>query len=89
MHLLNIFLNTLHDETSIKVLLGCSYTVAIDMWSLACVLVEMHVGSPLFSGENAVDQMRKIMLVCGEPPDEMVDSLVEEKRSQLFTANPT
>lgn len=40
-----------------EVLLGCGYTVAIDVWSLACVLVEMHSGAPLFSGENQIDQV--------------------------------
>ena len=67
-----------------EVLLSCGYTVAIDTWSLACVLVEMHVGAPLFSGENQVDQVRKIMEVMGKPPDAMIDCWAEEKRSQVF-----
>ena len=37
-------------------LLGRPYDMAIDMWSLGCVLVEMHVGEPLFSGSNEVSQ---------------------------------
>jgi dual specificity tyrosine-phosphorylation-regulated kinase 1 len=67
-----------------EVLLGCGYTVAIDVWSLACVLVEMHSGTPLFSGENHIDQVRKIMALCGPPPDAMIDCFAEEKRTQLF-----
>lgn len=30
------------------------YDLAIDMWSLGCILVEMHTGEPLFSGSNEV-----------------------------------
>ena len=37
-----------------EVLLGLPYDLAIDMWSLGCILVEMHTGEPLFSGSNEV-----------------------------------
>lgn len=37
-----------------EVLLGMPYDLAIDMWSLGCILVEMHTGEPLFSGANEV-----------------------------------
>ena len=46
-----------------EVLLGLPYSVAIDMWSLGCILVEMHTGEPLFSGSDQFDQMRKIVKV--------------------------
>jgi serine/threonine protein kinase len=41
-------------------MLGLPYSVAIDMWSLGCILVEMHTGEPLFSGQDQFDQMQKI-----------------------------
>ena len=37
-----------------EVLLGRPYDLAIDMWSLGCILVEMHTGEPLFAGSNEV-----------------------------------
>lgn len=77
-----------HRPTLSQVLLGCSYTVAIDMWSLACVLVEMHTGFPLFSGDDQVDQLRKIMQLLGPPPDHMIDKYPSQKRDQLFTQSP-
>ncbi|ERL95564.1 hypothetical protein D910_12825 [Dendroctonus ponderosae] len=56
-----------------EVLLGISYDLAIDMWSLGCILVEMHTGEPLFSGSNEVDQMNKIIEVLGMPPKHLLD----------------
>ncbi|XP_052132448.1 serine/threonine-protein kinase minibrain, partial [Frankliniella occidentalis] len=57
-----------------EVLLGISYDLAIDMWSLGCILVEMHTGEPLFSGANEVDQMNKIVEVLGMPPKHLLDA---------------
>lgn len=56
-----------------EVLLGIQYDLAIDMWSLGCILVEMHTGEPLFSGANESDQMNKIVEVLGMPPRHLLD----------------
>lgn len=56
-----------------EVLLGIPYDLAIDMWSLGCILVEMHTGEPLFSGSNEMDQMNKIVEVLGMPPKHILD----------------
>lgn len=55
-----------------EVLLGIPYDLAIDMWSLGCILVEMHTGEPLFSGKDEFDQVAKIVEVLGIPPDHIL-----------------
>lgn len=37
-----------------EVILGISYDLAIDMWSLGCMLVELCIGEPLFGGDDEV-----------------------------------
>ncbi|KAF5277903.1 hypothetical protein FQA39_LY06055 [Lamprigera yunnana] len=63
-----------------EVLLGIPYDLAIDMWSLGCILVEMHTGEPLFSGANEVDQMNKIVEVLGMPPKPLLDKASKARK---------
>lgn len=63
-----------------EVLLGIPYDLAIDMWSLGCILVEMHTGEPLFSGSNEFDQMNKIVEVLGMPPKHLLDQALKSRK---------
>lgn len=67
-----------------EVMLGLPYSVAIDMWSLGCILVEMHTGEPLFSGSDQFDQMQKIVKVLGMVPHEMLEKSSDHIRHQFF-----
>lgn len=50
------------------------YGCEIDVWSIGCVIAEMFLGIPLFSGKNSKDQFLKIMNVLGTPsPAEVTD----------------
>lgn len=46
-----------------EVILGHPYAMAVDMWSLGCIMAELYTGYPLFPGENEVDQLACIMEV--------------------------
>lgn len=39
-----------------EVILNGQYDMAIDMWSLGCILAELYIGRPLLDGENENDQ---------------------------------
>jgi len=55
-----------------EVLMGLPYSYGVDMWSLGCVLVEMHTGVPLFRGANDADQLVRIAEYFGPPPASMI-----------------
>jgi dual specificity tyrosine-phosphorylation-regulated kinase 1 len=67
-----------------EVMLGLPYSVAIDMWSLGCILAEMHTGEPLFSGSDQFDQMQKIVKTLGMVPDRMLDQAGDQTKLQFF-----
>ena len=64
-----------------EVILGLPYGVEIDTWSLGCVLVEMHAGTPLFPGRDERDQLGKIAEALGPVPAWMRERCPPEKRS--------
>ncbi|UJR29542.1 hypothetical protein I4U23_010759, partial [Adineta vaga] len=64
-----------------EIILGIPYTCAIDMWSLACIIVELFIGYPIFPGENEQEQLEMIIEVFNIPP---YDFIQQGTRKDLF-----
>lgn len=62
-----------------EVILGLSYNMAIDMWSLGCILAELFTGMPIFPGENEQEQLACIMEVLGVPDRELINRSTRKK----------
>jgi len=58
-----------------------SYNMAIDMWSLGCILAELYTGFPIFPGENEQEQLACIMEVLGIPDKEIIQ---RSSRRRIF-----
>ena len=43
------------------------YTQSIDIWATGCVMAEIFIGKPLFTGKGSLDQMEAIANVLGKP----------------------
>merc|ERR1719261_626173 len=51
-----------------EIILGStSYTKAVDMWALGCIIAEMFIGKPLLPGTSTNDQLERILDICGVP----------------------
>lgn len=58
-----------------------SYSMAIDMWSLGCILAELYTGFPIFPGENEQEQLACIMEVLGVPDKDIIQ---RSSRRRIF-----
>nr|XP_031300150.1 dual specificity tyrosine-phosphorylation-regulated kinase 4 [Camelus dromedarius] len=64
-----------------EVILGHPYNMAVDMWSLGCIMAELFTGRPLFPGEDEAEQLACIMEVLGLPPTRFIQTA---SRKQTF-----
>ncbi len=75
-----------------ELIFGCTdYTTAIDVWSAGCVFAELLLGSPIFPGSSAPDQLVEIIKVLGTPNRDQLKSLKpanEEFRYPTIPARP-
>ena len=54
---------------------GC-YNYKMDIWGLGCVFFEMLTLTPLFPGNDELDQVNKINQILGSPSDELFEKFV-------------
>ncbi|KAI9477959.1 MAG: kinase-like domain-containing protein [Benjaminiella poitrasii] len=64
-----------------EIILGLDYTMAIDMWSVGCIMAELYTGVPIFPGENEQEQLACIMEVLGVPDEDLIQL---SERKHLF-----
>lgn len=70
-----------------EVLLGIvPFSLPIDMWSLGCILFEIHTGETLFEGRRDDEQLFLISHLLGMVPDNMIDDQRATFRDTYFEA---
>ena len=65
-----------------EILLGLPYTSAVDMWSLGCILAELHTGRPLFPALDENELLEFFILIVGYPGEQMIQKA--KKRTKFF-----
>lgn len=63
-----------------------SYTNAVDMWSVGCILGEMIAKQPLFPGNDYVQQLKLVTDLIGSPSEEEIETIPSD-HAQRFVRN--
>jgi mitogen-activated protein kinase 15 len=72
-----------------EILLGShSYTKAVDMWSIGCIIGEMHLGKPMFRGKSTLDQIEKVFTVTGMPTKSDIEAIDSPHVSKIVSSLP-
>eukprot|EP00516_Mucochytrium_quahogii_P006249 CAMPEP_0203763802 /NCGR_PEP_ID=MMETSP0098-20131031/16900_1 /ASSEMBLY_ACC=CAM_ASM_000208 /TAXON_ID=96639 /ORGANISM=" , Strain NY0313808BC1" /LENGTH=639 /DNA_ID=CAMNT_0050659047 /DNA_START=52 /DNA_END=1969 /DNA_ORIENTATION=- len=51
-----------------ELLLGeTQYDMSVDMWSVGCIFLELMVGMPILQGKTEIEQLKRILELCGLP----------------------
>ena len=48
-----------------------NYTEAVDLWSVGCIFGELLNNSPIFPGENDIDQLGIVIRILGSPSEKV------------------
>jgi hypothetical protein len=63
-----------------EILLGATrYGCPVDIWSAGCILAELLLGKPLFTGKSEMDQLQQIFELLGTPSKETFEGLYDLK----------
>lgn len=65
-----------------------SYTKAIDVWSVGCILAELLGGKPLFKGKDYVDQLNQILHYLGNPSEETLQRIGSQRAQEYVRSLP-
>lgn len=72
-----------------EILLGLPFCEKVDIWSLGCVVAELHLGWPLYPGVNEYDQVRYICSTLGLPRAELLRAARKTRSFFQWVPHPT
>eukprot|EP00002_Diphylleia_rotans_P029147 TRINITY_DN5919_c0_g1_i1.p1 TRINITY_DN5919_c0_g1~~TRINITY_DN5919_c0_g1_i1.p1 ORF type:complete len:731 (-),score=151.59 TRINITY_DN5919_c0_g1_i1:234-2426(-) len=68
-----------------EVVLGCPYGFGIDLWSVGCIVSELHTGNVLFQNTSIPTMLARISSILGPIPDRLIKTGVHAHR--FFTCD--
>lgn len=64
------------------------YNQTVDIWSVGCIMAEMITGRTLFPGKDHIDQLLRIMTLCGTPDALFMKKITSEEARRYVRTLP-
>ncbi|XP_054714023.1 LOW QUALITY PROTEIN: mitogen-activated protein kinase 14-like [Uloborus diversus] len=64
------------------------YNQTVDIWSVGCIMAELLTSKTLFPGTDHIDQLTRIMVLCGKPDEEFLDKINSEEARNYIRSLP-
>jgi len=64
------------------------YHQTVDMWSVGCIMAEMLTRRPLFPGTDHIDQLTRILTLCGTPSEETLAKITSDEARNYIRSMP-
>ncbi|XP_054168836.1 mitogen-activated protein kinase 14-like [Oppia nitens] len=65
------------------------YNLTVDIWSVGCIMAELITSKTLFPGTDHIDQLLRIMNLCGTPDEEFMKKISSEEARNYIRSLPT
>merc|ERR1719361_16686 len=64
------------------------YNQTVDLWSVGCIMAEMLTGKTLFPGTDHIDQLTRILTLCGTPTQETMAKISSQEAKNYINSLP-
>jgi len=64
------------------------YNQTVDVWSVGCIMAEMLTGKTLFPGSDHIDQLTRILVLCGTPQPETLAKITSDEARNYIRSLP-
>merc|ERR1712038_269361 len=64
------------------------YNQTVDLWSVGCIMAEMLTGKTLFPGTDHIDQLTRILALCGTPTQDTMEKISSVEAKNYINSLP-
>ncbi|XP_064486938.1 mitogen-activated protein kinase 14A-like isoform X4 [Ornithodoros turicata] len=64
------------------------YNQTVDIWSVGCIMAELITSKTLFPGNDHINQLNRIMALCGTPDEELLSKISSREARNYIRSLP-